>query len=459
MPEVLQAGQTGEAVRGAFARRAGGTSREATGDAAQDAAASFDAALAALAGSVSIGTAGRSLDDRASASRRNLAVAPRAGGAREEASREVKQAALVDVAQVAADKLASPAALGAVAEADAAQLQEASGARDGGGERRGRDDGGRGDARGTAAREGSVGASAGADRASGLAAKPGTSGTDRAAAESSAAEAGEHVASAPVDRGARGASARSSASDAASAARVGGAGSAQRIATSGPTQGAATVAGTQGTRATAFKKLLEQGQPARRAAEQQQVAQTVAKGLQMLVKEGGGELLLKLRPGELGAVSARVTIQDARVEATFRARTEVARDLLIKSVDELKAALETRGLVVDRIDVRLDAPPEDSASRRVQDDASAAVAGSERARDGSVGDARDDDESQGRDSQGWANSRSEDDRRGTARMPMERAAAVADAAESLGGMGGADERPWTLDGSGARVLDGFEWVA
>jgi hypothetical protein len=183
----------------------------------------------------------------------------------------------------------------------------------------------------------------------------------------------------------------------------------------------------------------------------------------MLVKEGGGEVLLKLRPGDLGAVSARLTIQDARVEATFRAQNELARDLLIRSVDDLKAALETRGLIVDRIDVQLDVPPEDAAGRaQDQGDWRARLAGSERTREDGVGNAGQDGDSQGRDSQGSTGSRSGHDGRrgGMARMPMERAAAVADAPMSRQDVaGGIDGQVWTPAGAGGRTLDGFEWVA
>lgn len=433
---------------------------------------SFDAAMAAVVGAFGAGAAGSSdADARALATQRTVRGAGKLSGIKEETARDVKQAAAVDVAQIAADKLVNPASPGAVAEADAAELQESeaghAGARGGNGRSGGRDAESSGHSLTTATvrgdRRGEV-----TDAPNEASVTKGASPVAAGASRGEAAAAGENTSEFAHARGANSVTAAKSAQTAAAAGASAGqvgvaANGSQANAGSAGNGASATVGVTQGTRATAFKKLLEQGQPARHATEQQQVAHSVAKGLQMLVKEGGGEVLLKLRPGELGAVSARLTIQDARVEATFRAKTELARDLLIKSVDDLRAALETRGLVVDRIDVRLDVPPEDAAARaQDQGDLRVKLAGSEQSREDGVGDAGQDGDSHGRDSQGSTDSRSEDDGRrgGMARMPMERAAAVADAPMLHQDVaGGIDGQVWTTAGAGGRTLDGFEWVA
>lgn len=431
----------------------------------------FDAALAMIVGAglpPGVKTAGAAeADARALAAQRTVKCTGKATGAKDEAAREVKQAALVDVAQVAADKLANPAAPGAVAEADEEQVSEGAGQQIDrpSGREQPRSERGETVARGVTSQqrgaEGSATAGHGDVHGGGAASKQ----ASQASASVRGAEQGDS--NLPDANQARAAAATSkvgleAVAVASTASAAGGTGQ-HGNAAGATSSNSVAIGGVQGARSAAFKKLLEQGQPARRATEQQQVAQSVAKSLQMLVKEGGGEVVLKLRPGELGAVSARLTIQDARVEATFRAQTEVARDLLVKSVDDLRAALETRGLVVDRIDVRLDTPPEDSAVRgHDQSDSRVKLAGSERTREEGVGNAEQDGGSQGRDSQGSTDSRSGNDgRRGEmARMPMERAAAFADApvvhADDAGVM---DEQAWSLAGAGGRVLDGFEWVA
>ncbi len=458
-------GPRGSAGAGPLGRAAGerGPTEETTRE------GGFEEALAAIVGAGSVSglkTANAAeADARALAAQRTVQSTGKGLGAKDEAAREVKQAALVDVAQVAADKLANPATPGAVAEADAEQVSEGAGqqAARSSGREPARGDGGENTSRSAALQQRGAEGSATAGRGDVHGAGAASKHASQSSANGRGAEQGDGSVSHANQASVGGATSKvgSGAAAAASAASAAG-GSGQHANAAGATSSnGVAIGGVQGARSAAFKKLLEQGQPARRATEQQQVAQSVAKGLQMLVKDGGGEVLLKLRPGELGAVSARLTIQDARVEATFRAQTEVARDLLVKSVDDLKAALEMRGLVVDRIDVRLDVPPEDSAARaRDQSDSRVKLAGSERAREDGVGNAGQDGGSQGRDSQGSTDSRSEDEGRRMARMPMERAAAGADATVSHAvDAGGMDGPAWSLAGAGGRVLDGFEWVA
>lgn len=105
----------------------------------------------------------------------------------------------------------------------------------------------------------------------------------------------------------------------------------------------------RGGRSDAFKKLLQAAQPARQAVEQQQIAQSALKAMGFALKEGGGEVTMKLAPEALGQVKVKLVVQDAGVDAMFTATTASARQLLEASTDTLRDALEARGLRVDSI--------------------------------------------------------------------------------------------------------------
>lgn len=79
----------------------------------------------------------------------------------------------------------------------------------------------------------------------------------------------------------------------------------------------------------------------------------VGRGLAQALKSGEGTVTLRLRPQNLGQLNVRVAVEDQRVTATFEARSAEAQRLLEGSRDALRLQLETRGLQVERIDVRL----------------------------------------------------------------------------------------------------------
>lgn len=139
-----------------------------------------------------------------------------------------------------------------------------------------------------------------------------------------------------------------------------------------PTATQGVSGGGKGGRADAFKQLLQAAQPTRRAVEQQQVAQSALKAMGMALKEGGGEVTMKLAPEALGQVKVKLVVQDAGVDAMFTASTASARQLLEASTDTLRDALEARGLRVDSIVVdgpRTEAQAGPQSSRDVAQDA------------------------------------------------------------------------------------------
>lgn len=148
------------------------------------------------------------------------------------------------------------------------------------------------------------------------------------------------------------ASASTASSPAARVATIGGAKSAQSNSSQTNTSSSHNAAQALGAkRASSFKSLLAQAQPVRHAVHQREVQATALRAMQLSLSENGGNVTLRMNPGDLGVLHAKLTVQDARVNADFIATTDVARDLLNQSVDTLRSALETRGLSVDSITI------------------------------------------------------------------------------------------------------------
>lgn len=148
------------------------------------------------------------------------------------------------------------------------------------------------------------------------------------------------------------ASASTASSPAARVATIGGAKSAQSNSSQTNTSSSHNAAQALGAkRASSFKSLLAQAQPVRHAVHQREVQATALRAMQLSLSENGGYVTLRMNPGDLGVLHAKLTVQDARVNAHFIATTDVARDLLNQSVDTLRSALETRGLSVDSITI------------------------------------------------------------------------------------------------------------
>ncbi|MEQ8317440.1 MAG: flagellar hook-length control protein FliK [Phycisphaerales bacterium] len=93
----------------------------------------------------------------------------------------------------------------------------------------------------------------------------------------------------------------------------------------------------------------------------------VGRGLAQALRSGNGEVTLRLRPENLGQLSVRVQVQQNQVTATFEARHAEAQRMLEGSRDVLRQQLESRGLTVERIDVRLIEEPTQAGTRLAMD--------------------------------------------------------------------------------------------
>lgn len=101
----------------------------------------------------------------------------------------------------------------------------------------------------------------------------------------------------------------------------------------------------------ALGKLSGQAPVLRRAVEQQSIVLQTARGLSAALKNGDGTVTLSLQPPRLGQLKVHLTVSDGLIQARMEPSSQAARQLLIDSEPSLRAALEARGLSVERIDV------------------------------------------------------------------------------------------------------------
>ncbi|MCE7974888.1 MAG: flagellar hook-length control protein FliK [Leptolyngbya sp. PLA1] len=104
-------------------------------------------------------------------------------------------------------------------------------------------------------------------------------------------------------------------------------------------------------RASAQKLLGKLENAARDTRETAPHVRQFARAMLAAVRHGQGDISLRLLPEALGRVTVRLGLGEEGVSASFLPETEPARRLLDASRDELRAALEARGLRVERIEI------------------------------------------------------------------------------------------------------------
>jgi hypothetical protein len=120
---------------------------------------------------------------------------------------------------------------------------------------------------------------------------------------------------------------------------------------SGGARGVAPAAGITGRSAGALLSRLTGPRGQAGQAEPRPLAGAIARVLVRAVRDGGGEVTLRLMPESLGRVTIRLSVEGGAVTAVLSPATEPARALLEGTSDDLRAALEARGLRVERIEV------------------------------------------------------------------------------------------------------------
>lgn len=109
-------------------------------------------------------------------------------------------------------------------------------------------------------------------------------------------------------------------------------------------------AGAAGAQPTPGAEGGERAEQAARAFEAQ-----AARGLAAAVRQRGGVVTMRLQPEALGSIRIEMSLEGGRVAANIEASTAQARDLLSRSIESLRGALEARGMSVDRLAVHLPA--------------------------------------------------------------------------------------------------------
>jgi flagellar hook-length control protein FliK len=82
-----------------------------------------------------------------------------------------------------------------------------------------------------------------------------------------------------------------------------------------------------------------------------ELARELGSRVQMAVREGGRELVVQLRPADLGHLTIRVTMTDGIMQATIIADRPEAARMLQQSLGTLDAALGDLGYSLDNLDV------------------------------------------------------------------------------------------------------------
>ena len=77
----------------------------------------------------------------------------------------------------------------------------------------------------------------------------------------------------------------------------------------------------------------------------------VARGLATLLRHQGGSVTIRLTPESLGQIKINLKIEDAHVWATFQPSSDASHEAIDQSLASLRSSLESRGLIVERLEV------------------------------------------------------------------------------------------------------------
>mgnify|MGYP001170046107 CR=1 FL=1 len=143
------------------------------------------------------------------------------------------------------------------------------------------------------------------------------------------------------------------------------------------------VASPAAARQAALARLTAQAPVLKQGIAQAALIPQATKALTMALKQGEGTVTLRLTPENLGALKVEVSLQGQSLSARLHATTESARQLLLDAQSSLRAALEARGLSVERIEVTAATPAESAqdAHKHTLDDRGAEFADDGRSRE------------------------------------------------------------------------------
>jgi flagellar hook-length control protein FliK len=96
--------------------------------------------------------------------------------------------------------------------------------------------------------------------------------------------------------------------------------------------------------------------------------QSIVTGVRTNLLPHGGSMQIRLDPPELGALQVTVEMRDGTMNATFQTSNDDATRLLSHSLGQLKTALESQGVTIDKIQVQQ--APKDHPSSHTPEDGS-----------------------------------------------------------------------------------------
>lgn len=128
----------------------------------------------------------------------------------------------------------------------------------------------------------------------------------------------------------------------------------------------------QSSLASTVSRQAPTPQSGRGASAEAALHAQLSRGLAQAMRSGEGTATIRLDPQHMGSLRVDVTVREGFVEAIFRPSTVEAQRLLEADSSALEQALHTRGLRVDRIEIRpahesavptqmFEAPPHDTA--------------------------------------------------------------------------------------------------
>ncbi len=154
--------------------------------------------------------------------------------------------------------------------------------------------------------------------------------------------------------------------------------------------------GTSGSSTKGTESKATAGTDTLSAVQRAKLVQRVSRGFQHL-GAGGGQIRMRLSPHELGAVQLQMSIQDGQLSGQMITETEAASQALREQLPQLRGALESQGIHLERLDILTE-----SASDSMDADLSGQRFGDTSGQSGSNAFTQRQDQAESRQRAGWS---------------------------------------------------------
>lgn len=154
--------------------------------------------------------------------------------------------------------------------------------------------------------------------------------------------------------------------------------------------------GTSGSSTKGTESKATAGTDTLSAVQRAKLVQRVSRGFQHL-GAGGGQIRMRLSPHELGAVQLQMSIQHGQLSGQMITETEAASQALREQLPQLRGALESQGIHLERLDILTE-----SASDSMDADLSGQRFGDTSGQSGSNAFTQRQDQAESRQRAGWS---------------------------------------------------------